>query len=159
MDTLARVLATTTLIMFVTAANAASLTPEQTEFSRHPTRSSSKPIPRCRRNTAIGAVEAMAARLKSAGYANTDIHQIAPPDRPKKSNLVAVLHGTDKKSQGDSAARAHRTWSKRSGEDWVRDPFTLVEGRRLFLRSRHRRRQSDGGDLRRRDDALQEERL
>ena len=125
MDTLARVLATTTLIMFVAAANAASLTPEQTEF-RAIYKELVETNTTLSANNCIGAVEAMAARLKSAGYADTDIHQIAPPDRPKKSNLVAVLHGTDKKAKA-MLLLAHIDVVEAKREDWVRDPFTLVE--------------------------------
>jgi len=125
MDTLARVLAATTLIMFVAAANAAPLTPEQTEF-RAIYKELVETNTTLSANNCIGAVEAMAARLKSAGYADTDIRQIAPPDRPKKSNLVAVLHGTDKKAKA-ILLLAHIDVVEAKREDWVRDPFTLVE--------------------------------
>src|SRR4051812_41003458 len=47
----------------------------------------------------IGATKAMAARLQGAGFPDADIHLIAPPDRPTKSNLVAILHGTDKRAK------------------------------------------------------------
>ena len=68
----------------------------------------------------------MAARLKSAGFPDADIHQIAPPDRPTKGNLVAVLHGTDKKAKA-ILLLAHIDVVEAKREDWVRDPFTLVE--------------------------------
>lgn len=68
----------------------------------------------------------VAARLRAAGYPAEDVHLIAPADRPTKGNLVAVLHGRD------AAARAilllaHIDVVEARREDWVRDPFTLVE--------------------------------
>ena len=99
-------------------------TPDRLSFARS-TKSWSKSDTLSADNC-IGAVEAMAAWLKSAGYPDTDIHQIAPPDRPKKSNLVALLHGTDKKAKA-ILLLAHIDVVEAKREDWVRDPFTLVE--------------------------------
>lgn len=72
------------------------------------------------------AAEAMAAHLKAAGYPDSDLHLIVPPDRPKDGNLVAVLPGSD------SAAKAllllaHIDVVEAKRSDWERDPFTLVE--------------------------------
>ncbi len=74
----------------------------------------------------IGAVTAMATRLKSAGIADADIHQIAPPDQPRKANLVAVLHGSDKNAKA-LLLLAHIDVVEAKREDWERDPFTLIE--------------------------------
>jgi acetylornithine deacetylase/succinyl-diaminopimelate desuccinylase-like protein len=74
----------------------------------------------------VGATQAMAARLKSAGFTDADIHLIALPDRPSKSNLVAVLHGTDKNAKA-LLLLAHIDVVEAKRADWVRDPFTLVE--------------------------------
>jgi acetylornithine deacetylase/succinyl-diaminopimelate desuccinylase-like protein len=74
----------------------------------------------------IGATQATAARLKSAGFADADVQLIAPPDRPSKSNLVAVLRGTDKKAKA-LLLLAHIDVVEAKRADWVRDPFTLVE--------------------------------
>jgi acetylornithine deacetylase/succinyl-diaminopimelate desuccinylase-like protein len=74
----------------------------------------------------IGATQAMAARLKSAGFADADVQLIAPSDRPSKSNLVAVLHGTDKHAKA-LLLLAHIDVVEAKRADWVRDPFTLVE--------------------------------
>src|SRR4051812_25297173 len=41
------------------------------------------------------AAQAMAARLKAAGYPDQDLHLLVPPNRPNDGNLVAVLHGTN----------------------------------------------------------------
>ncbi|HET6471234.1 MAG TPA: M20/M25/M40 family metallo-hydrolase [Pseudomonadales bacterium] len=74
----------------------------------------------------VGATTAMAARLKAAGFTDADVHLIAPPDRPTKSNLVAVLHGTDKSAKG-LLLLAHIDVVEAKRADWVRDPFTLIE--------------------------------
>ena len=74
----------------------------------------------------IGAVNAMAARLKSAGFVDADIRVIAPPDRPHDGNLVAVLRGTDKHAKA-LLLLAHIDVVEAKRADWVRDPFTLIE--------------------------------
>jgi acetylornithine deacetylase/succinyl-diaminopimelate desuccinylase-like protein len=77
-------------------------------------------------NNCIGATQAMAARLESAGFADKDVQLIAPPDRPKESNLVAVLHGSDANAKA-LLLLAHIDVVEAKREDWVRDPFKLVE--------------------------------
>jgi len=72
------------------------------------------------------AVQKMAARLTDAGLAPGDIHLIAPPDRPTKGNLVAVLHGTDPNAKA-LLLLAHIDVVEAKRADWQRDPFTLVE--------------------------------
>src|SRR3954463_13130730 len=42
------------------------------------------------------AANAMKARLAAAGFADEQLHLIAPPDRPKDGNLIAVLPGSDR---------------------------------------------------------------
>ncbi len=74
----------------------------------------------------IAAVNAMAARLKSAGIADADIHVIPLTTRPTQGNLVAVLHGTDKKAKA-LLLLAHIDVVEAKRADWVRDPFTLIE--------------------------------
>ncbi len=69
------------------------------------------------------ASEAMAKRLRSAGYADSDIFIGGPTDR--KKNLVVRLRGTGAKKPvlmiGHlDVVEAHR-------EDWTSDPFQLVE--------------------------------
>ncbi len=44
------------------------------------------------------AAAKMAVRLKAAGYADADLHQITAPDHPKEGSLVAVLKGSDPKA-------------------------------------------------------------
>ncbi len=77
------------------------------------------------------AANAMAAHLKSAGFAPGDLHVVIPPGHERRGNLVAILHGTD------SAAKAilllaHIDVVEARREDWDRDPFKLVEENGYF---------------------------
>src|SRR5258705_5151362 len=45
------------------------------------------------------AAQAMAARLKAAGYPDADVRILVPADRAKDRNLIAVLHGSDAKAK------------------------------------------------------------
>lgn len=72
------------------------------------------------------AAGAMRARLGKAGYPDSDPHLIVPPDRPKDGNLVAVLPGADA-SLKPIMLLAHIDVVEAKREDWVRDPFKLVE--------------------------------
>jgi acetylornithine deacetylase/succinyl-diaminopimelate desuccinylase-like protein len=112
-------------LLLSSVAVAAPLTPEQTEF-RGIYKELVETNTELSADNCIGAVAAMSARLKTAGFADADIHQIAPPDRPKKANLVAVLHGTDKKAKA-VLLLAHIDVVEAKREDWVRDPFKLIE--------------------------------
>lgn len=80
----------------------------------------------CRR-----AAEAMAARLKAGGYPDADVQVLAPADRPKDANLVAVLHGSDAKAKAVMLL-AHIDVVEARREDWTRDPFKLVEENGYF---------------------------
>jgi len=69
------------------------------------------------------AAEAMAKRLRGAGFTDSDIQILGPTDR--KKNLVVRLHGTGSKKPvlllGHlDVVEAHR-------EDWTSDPFQLIE--------------------------------
>jgi len=72
------------------------------------------------------AAERMAARLKAAGFPETDLHLLVPPDHPKDGNLVAVYPGKDPKAKA-VLMLAHIDVVEAKREDWVRDPFKLVE--------------------------------
>ncbi len=72
------------------------------------------------------AAEAMRARLVAAGIPVTDTTVLIPPDRPKDGNLLAVLHGSDTKAK-PMLLLAHIDVVEARREDWVRDPFKLVE--------------------------------
>jgi acetylornithine deacetylase/succinyl-diaminopimelate desuccinylase-like protein len=72
------------------------------------------------------AAQKMGARLKAAGYPEADIQILAPSDRPKDGNLIAVLHGKDAKLK-PLLLLAHIDVVEANRADWERDPFTLVE--------------------------------
>lgn len=72
------------------------------------------------------AAERMAARLKAAGYKDADMHLFAVPEHPKDGGLVAVLRGRDAKAKA-VLLLAHIDVVEAKREDWVRDPFTLIE--------------------------------
>jgi acetylornithine deacetylase/succinyl-diaminopimelate desuccinylase-like protein len=72
------------------------------------------------------AAEAMRGRLLTGGIPAADIQILAPPDRPKDGALIAVIHGTDKRSR-PILLLAHIDVVEAKREDWERDPFTLVE--------------------------------
>jgi len=71
------------------------------------------------------AAQAMAARLKSAGFTDTEMQIVVPPGAPKKGNLVARLRGTGAKKPLLLLAHIDVVEAKR--EEWERDPFKLVE--------------------------------
>jgi acetylornithine deacetylase/succinyl-diaminopimelate desuccinylase-like protein len=73
----------------------------------------------------VAATE-MAQRLKAAGYPDADLQILTPPGRPKDGNLLAVLHGSDPKAKAIMLL-AHIDVVEAKREDWVRDPFKLVE--------------------------------
>ena len=77
------------------------------------------------------AAEAMGARLKAAGFPDSDVKVLFPPEHPKFGALVATLHGKDPKA-GAILLLAHIDVVEAKREDWTRDPFTLVEENGYF---------------------------
>src|ERR1700674_1481976 len=69
------------------------------------------------------AAEAMAARLRAAGYAGSDVQVFNPA--PRKGNLVARLHGAG--AQKPILLMAHLDVVEARPEDWSVDPFKLLE--------------------------------
>ena len=72
------------------------------------------------------AAERMAARLKTAGFTDDQLTIFATPEKPKEGGLVAVLPGTSK-TEKPILLLAHVDVVEAKREDWVRDPFTLIE--------------------------------
>jgi acetylornithine deacetylase/succinyl-diaminopimelate desuccinylase-like protein len=72
------------------------------------------------------AAERMAARLKAAGFPDSDLHLVVEPSHPKEGNLVAILRGSDPKAKA-ILLLAHIDVVEANRDDWARDPFTLVE--------------------------------
>jgi acetylornithine deacetylase/succinyl-diaminopimelate desuccinylase-like protein len=73
-------------------------------------------------DTALAA-EAMAARLRTAGFADEDIHVFSPA--PHKGNLVARLRGSG--ARKPILLLAHLDVVPANREDWSVDPFKLTE--------------------------------
>ena len=69
------------------------------------------------------AAEAMAARLRAAGFSDGDVQVFTP--KPRKGNLVARLRGTGARKPILLLAHTDVVPAKR--EDWSTDPFKLVE--------------------------------
>jgi len=69
------------------------------------------------------AAEAMAARLRAAGYSDGDLQVFNPA--PRKGNLVARLHGTG--ARKPILLMAHLDVVEARREDWSVDPFKLLE--------------------------------
>lgn len=77
------------------------------------------------------AAQRMAARLKAAGYADSEVTVFTTPDHPKEGGLVAVLPGADPKARA-ILLLAHIDVVEAKREDWERDPFKLVEENGFF---------------------------
>jgi acetylornithine deacetylase/succinyl-diaminopimelate desuccinylase-like protein len=77
------------------------------------------------------AAERMAARLKRAGFTDSQLTLFATPDRPKEGGLVAVYPGTSTTIK-PLLLIAHIDVVEAKREDWTRDPFTLFEENGYF---------------------------
>jgi acetylornithine deacetylase/succinyl-diaminopimelate desuccinylase-like protein len=77
------------------------------------------------------AAQKMAARLKAAGYPDTDVQVFSADGHPKEGGLFAILHGSDLKAR-PMLLLAHIDVVEAKREDWARDPFTLVEENGYF---------------------------
>ena len=71
----------------------------------------------------LQAAQAMANRLKAAGFADGDVQVLSPA--PRKGNLVARLRGTGARKPILLAAHLDVVEARR--EDWSVDPFKLLE--------------------------------
>jgi acetylornithine deacetylase/succinyl-diaminopimelate desuccinylase-like protein len=69
------------------------------------------------------AAEAMAARLRDAGFAGNDVVVAGPNDRRK--NLVARIHGTGQRKPILFIGHLDVVEARR--EDWTTDPFKFIE--------------------------------
>ncbi|HEY1925579.1 MAG TPA: M20/M25/M40 family metallo-hydrolase [Candidatus Acidoferrum sp.] len=69
------------------------------------------------------AAEAMAGRLRDAGFTGSDVIVAGPTDR--KKNLVARIHGTGKRKPILFIGHLDVVEARR--EDWTTDPFQFVE--------------------------------
>lgn len=72
------------------------------------------------------AAAKLQARLKAAGFAETQLIPFATAEHPKDGGLVAILPGSAKGLK-PMLLLAHIDVVEAKREDWTRDPFTLIE--------------------------------
>ncbi len=72
------------------------------------------------------AAAQVAARLQAAGFPDDQVTLFSVPEHPKDGGIVAVYPGTSK-TLAPMLLLAHIDVVAAKREDWVRDPFTLVE--------------------------------
>ena len=77
------------------------------------------------------AAERMAARLRAAGFADSQLTLFATPEHPKEGGLVAVYPGTSKTAK-PLLLIAHIDVVEARRQDWERDPFTMFEENGYF---------------------------
>lgn len=120
--------AATALIGLSTNAQAQDLTPERAAF-----RAIYEELVEIDSSEATGSCtrvsEAVAARLRSAGYPESDVRVIAPEGRPDDGNVVAVLRGSSRRAV---LLLAHIDVVNANRADWERDPYTLIEENGFF---------------------------
>ena len=78
------------------------------------------------------AAELIAGHLKSAGFEDQEITLFSTPDHPKEGGVVAILPGTSKSAK-PMLLLGHLDVVEAKREDWVRDPFTLIEENNYFF--------------------------
>ena len=120
--------AATALIGLSTTAQAQNLTPERAAF-----RAIYEELVEIDSSEATGSCtrvsEAVAARLRSAGYPESDVRVIAPEGRPDDGNVVAMLRGSSRRAV---LLLAHIDVVNANRADWERDPYTLIEENGFF---------------------------
>ena len=78
------------------------------------------------------AAEQIGARLKAAGYADSQITYFSVPENPREGGIVAVLPGRDPSLKA-ILLLGHIDVVEAKREDWTRDPFTMVEENGFFF--------------------------
>jgi acetylornithine deacetylase/succinyl-diaminopimelate desuccinylase-like protein len=115
------------LLVLLAAAALQAAEPPLDEASRQLTHDIYKQLIEINTTDSVGntttAAEAMAARLKAAGFPAADVQVLAP--NPRKGNLVARLHGST--NQKPILLVAHLDVVEAKREDWSVDPFTFIE--------------------------------
>ncbi len=77
------------------------------------------------------AAHEMGDRLKSAGFTDADLTYFATPEHPKDGGVVAILPGRDPSAK-PILLLGHLDVVEAKREDWVRDPFVLIEENGYF---------------------------
>jgi acetylornithine deacetylase/succinyl-diaminopimelate desuccinylase-like protein len=119
-------MATVALILPLAAtAQGATERPDRTAF-----RSLYKELVETNTTSSVGdctkAAQQVAARLRTAGFTDRDFTLYVPDGRPRDGGLVATYAGSNAKEPA-LLLLAHIDVVEAKREDWVRDPFTLIE--------------------------------
>jgi acetylornithine deacetylase/succinyl-diaminopimelate desuccinylase-like protein len=118
-------IAAAALSLLASGTDAQTLRPDQARF-----RDIYKELVETDTSLSVGsctlAAQKMAARLKTAGFTDADLHLFTAAGHPKEGGLVAVLPGSDPRAKA-ILLLAHLDVVEAKREDWTRDPFTLVE--------------------------------
>ncbi|HTC85021.1 MAG TPA: M20/M25/M40 family metallo-hydrolase [Rhizomicrobium sp.] len=77
------------------------------------------------------AASRMAARLRTAGFPDSDLNLYIPPNLPKDGGLIAVLHGSNP-SIKPLLLMAHIDVVNVNRAEWKTDPFRLIEDKTHF---------------------------
>lgn len=77
------------------------------------------------------AAEKMAARMRAAGFADSQLTVFVTPEKPKEGGLVAIYPGTSTTAK-PILVIAHIDVVEAKREDWERDPFVMVEENGYF---------------------------
>jgi acetylornithine deacetylase/succinyl-diaminopimelate desuccinylase-like protein len=113
-------------LAFVSLAGAA--TPQPDEATRHLAREIFQQLIEINTTDSVGnttvAADAMRKRLLDAGFPASDVTVLGP--NPRKGNMVARLHGTDKTLK-PILIIGHLDVVEARREDWTTDPFQFVE--------------------------------
>lgn len=72
------------------------------------------------------AATQVATRLRQAGFTDRELTPYIPPDRPRDGGLVVTWPGSDPREPA-MLLLAHIDVVEANREDWVRDPFKLIE--------------------------------
>ena len=112
------------------AAGAEDLRPDQLRF-----REIYKELVETNTSLSVGsctdAAAKMGARLKAAGFADSQLTYYAVPEHPKDGGLVAVLPGSSKTAK-PMLLLGHLDVVEARRADWTRDPFVLIEENGYF---------------------------
>ncbi|HEX4712871.1 M20/M25/M40 family metallo-hydrolase [Phenylobacterium sp.] len=127
---LGRVLGAALAVGLAHTAVAAELRPDQVRF-----REVYKELVETNTSLSVGscteAAAKMGARLKAAGFTDSQLTYFSVPEHPKDGGLVAVLPGTSKTAK-PMLLLGHLDVVEAKRADWTRDPFTLIEENGYF---------------------------
>lgn len=72
------------------------------------------------------AAAQIATRMRAAGFSDDQVIEFSVPEHPKDGGLVVILPGSSKKLE-PMLLLAHIDVVAAKREDWVREPYTLIE--------------------------------